>query len=199
MRPRSSSPNGCWPPCRPEAGLDTVMFVNSGSEANDLAWRLATTFTGHRGALCSAFAYHGVSEATAALSPESWQATRRPEHVETWEAPRIPFAGRISMASRSPTPIARLATRGHVPAAAILDSVLTSDGYIDPRAGPGRRLGRTDAGSRWPVDRRRGPGRPRPHRAAHVVVPAPRPDPGCRHARQADGQRASGRGGRDAA
>ena len=29
------------------AGLDTVMFVNSGSEANDVAWRLATTFTGN--------------------------------------------------------------------------------------------------------------------------------------------------------
>ena len=28
------------------AGLDTVMFVNSGSEANDLAWRLATIVTG---------------------------------------------------------------------------------------------------------------------------------------------------------
>ena len=27
-------------------GLDTVLFVNSGSEANDLAWRLATTVTG---------------------------------------------------------------------------------------------------------------------------------------------------------
>ena len=60
------------------AGLDTVLFVNSGSEANDVAWRLATTFTGQRGAPVTAFAYHGVTEATAALSPESWQARRRP-------------------------------------------------------------------------------------------------------------------------
>ncbi len=30
-------------------GLDTVFFVNSGSEANDLAWRLATTATGASG------------------------------------------------------------------------------------------------------------------------------------------------------
>ena len=29
-------------------GLDTVMLVNSGSEANDLAWRLATTVTAAR-------------------------------------------------------------------------------------------------------------------------------------------------------
>jgi hypothetical protein len=26
----------------PDAGLDTVMLVNSGSEANDMAWRIAT-------------------------------------------------------------------------------------------------------------------------------------------------------------
>ena len=115
----------------PEAGLDTVMFVNSGSEANDVAWRLATTFTGNRGALCTAFAYHGVTEATAALSPESWQAIRPPDHVETWEPPdRLrdlhldggPFADAV----------ARLATRGYAPAATILDGVLTSDGYLDP-------------------------------------------------------------------
>ena len=56
--------------CPPE--LDTVLLVNSGSEANDLAWRMATTVTGRRGGLCTAYAYHGITEATAALSPESW-------------------------------------------------------------------------------------------------------------------------------
>jgi 4-aminobutyrate aminotransferase-like enzyme/Ser/Thr protein kinase RdoA (MazF antagonist) len=114
-----------------DSGLDTVMFVNSGSEANDVAWRLATTFTGNRGALCTTFAYHGVTEATAALSPESWQAVRPPDHVETWEPPdRLrdlhldgrPFADAVT----------RLASRGHAPAAAILDGVLTSDGYLEP-------------------------------------------------------------------
>ena len=53
--------------CPPE--LDTVLLVNSGSEANDLAWRMATAVTGQRGGLCTAFAYHGITEATAALSP----------------------------------------------------------------------------------------------------------------------------------
>ncbi len=42
-------------------GLDTVMLVNSGSEANDLAWRLATTVTGGDGGLVTDFAYHGVT------------------------------------------------------------------------------------------------------------------------------------------
>jgi 4-aminobutyrate aminotransferase-like enzyme len=112
-------------------GLDTVLFVNSGSEANDVAWRLATTFTGNAGALCTSFAYHGVTEATAALSPESWQASRPPEHVETWAPPdrrrgtdldAAPFAAALD----------RLAARGLAPAAVILDSVLTSDGFLEP-------------------------------------------------------------------
>ena len=54
--------------------LDTVFFVNSGSEANDLAWRLATHATGHTGGVCTAFAYHGISHAIAPLSPESLPA-----------------------------------------------------------------------------------------------------------------------------
>ena len=113
------------------SGLDTVMFVNSGSEANDVAWRLATTFTGNRGAVCTDFAYHGVTEATAALSPESWQASRRPDHVETW-APPDRYRGTNLDPSTFDAALARLEARGLAPAAAILDGVLTSDGFLDP-------------------------------------------------------------------
>ena len=112
------------------SGLDTVLFVNSGSEANDVAWRLATTFTGNRGALCTDFAYHGVTDATAALSPESWQASRRPDHVETWTPPdRYRGADLDGVAFEAA--VDGLAERGMTPAAAILDSVLTSDGFLD--------------------------------------------------------------------
>ena len=114
-----------------EAGLDTVMFVNSGSEANDVAWRLATTVTGNGGALCTAFAYHGVTEATAALSPESWQASRRPAHVETW-APPDRLRGSDLDGEPFSAAVARLRERGLAPAATILDGVLTSDGFLDP-------------------------------------------------------------------
>jgi 4-aminobutyrate aminotransferase-like enzyme len=113
------------------SGLDTVLFVNSGSEANDVAWRLATTYTGNRGALCTDFAYHGVTEASAALSPESWQASRRPEHVETW-APPDRYRGTDLDADAFQDAIERLTARGLQPAAAILDSILTSDGFQDP-------------------------------------------------------------------
>jgi hypothetical protein len=67
----------------PEPGLDAVMLVNSGSEANDLAWRLATAATGHSGAIVTEFAYHGVTTAIADFSPEEWPEGFRPDHVET--------------------------------------------------------------------------------------------------------------------
>ena len=50
--------------------LDAVIVVNSGSEANDLAWRIARAATGRAGAVVSEYAYHGLTEATHALSPE---------------------------------------------------------------------------------------------------------------------------------
>jgi 4-aminobutyrate aminotransferase-like enzyme len=114
--------------CPPE--LDTVLFVNSGSEANDLAWRLATNVTGASGALCTAHAYHGVTEATAALSPEGWFDGRAPDHVETWEAPDA-YRGRHLDASGLAAALDRLRARDHAPAAVILDGLLTSDGIAD--------------------------------------------------------------------
>ncbi len=50
--------------------LDACIFVNSGSEANDVAWRLAQMATGNHGALVMAHAaYHGITDAVAALTP----------------------------------------------------------------------------------------------------------------------------------
>jgi 4-aminobutyrate aminotransferase-like enzyme len=114
-------------------GLDTVFFVNSGSEANDLAWRLATTYTGNRGGLCTDYAYHGISEAIAALSPEMWPRGERPVWVETWAVPDA-----VRGANQDPDAFAaaidRLRDAGMAPAAAILDGVFTSDGFAT--AGP---------------------------------------------------------------
>src|SRR5439155_1052153 len=71
----------------PETALDTVLLVNSGSEANDLAWRLAAEATGRDGALVTENAYHGVTAATSRLSPEDWSAARPPAHVARIEPP----------------------------------------------------------------------------------------------------------------
>jgi 4-aminobutyrate aminotransferase-like enzyme/Ser/Thr protein kinase RdoA (MazF antagonist) len=102
-------------------GLDTVMLVNSGSEANELAWRLALAATGRRGAVVTDHAYHGVTTAIADLSPEEWPEGYRPQHVETFE----PGAGVADA-------IAALAARGFGLAATFLDCGFTSDGIRVP-------------------------------------------------------------------
>jgi 4-aminobutyrate aminotransferase-like enzyme/Ser/Thr protein kinase RdoA (MazF antagonist) len=104
-------------------GLDAVMLVNSGSEANDLAWRLATT-AGHSGAIVTEFAYHGVTTAVADFSPEEWPQGFRPEHVETI----TPFGAGMAEA------VERLDARGHGVAASYLDCGFTSDGIWTPLA-----------------------------------------------------------------
>jgi 4-aminobutyrate aminotransferase-like enzyme/Ser/Thr protein kinase RdoA (MazF antagonist) len=114
--------------CPPE--LDTVFLVNSGSEANDLAWRVATAVTGRDGGLTTAFAYHGFTEAAARLSPEAWLDGRRPSHVETWDPPDA-YRGEHLDARGFAKAIERLRAGGHAPAAVILDGLLTSDGIAD--------------------------------------------------------------------
>ncbi len=110
--------------------LDTVMFVNSGSEANDLAWRMAVAYSGNTGGLCTDFAYHGISEPIAALSPESWGADGKPDHVETW-LPQDHYRGNHLGTEDFAAALENLSLRGLAPAATILDGVVTSDGFRD--------------------------------------------------------------------
>ncbi|KDD72290.1 hypothetical protein H632_c3573p0, partial [Helicosporidium sp. ATCC 50920] len=57
------------------APLDTVYFVNSGSEANDMALMLARLHTGNYDVLALRNAYHGLSESTMGLLGQStWKA-----------------------------------------------------------------------------------------------------------------------------
>ena len=49
--------------------LSKVFFVNSGSEANDLALRLAFNFTKRRGVICLDSAYHGHTQTVIEASP----------------------------------------------------------------------------------------------------------------------------------
>ncbi|HET6744245.1 MAG TPA: aminotransferase class III-fold pyridoxal phosphate-dependent enzyme [Candidatus Limnocylindria bacterium] len=122
-------------------GLDTVMFVNSGSEANDLAWRLATTATGGDAGLVVEWAYHGATSAVADFTPSEWPRGERPPGVETFPAPdtfRGPYAGAADGAALArddmAAAIARLADRGRRPAALFLDSLFTSSGIFVPQA-----------------------------------------------------------------
>jgi 4-aminobutyrate aminotransferase-like enzyme/Ser/Thr protein kinase RdoA (MazF antagonist) len=143
------------------AGLDTVMFVNSGSEANDLAWRLATTATGGDAGLVTEWAYHGVTAAIADFSPSEWLRGERPPGVETVAAPNT-FRGRYAEAPVPATvareemrgAIARLRARDRVPAALFLDAGFTADGIFSPPADVVRELvdGSRHAGALYVAD-----------------------------------------------
>jgi 4-aminobutyrate aminotransferase-like enzyme/Ser/Thr protein kinase RdoA (MazF antagonist) len=101
----------------PEAGLDTVMLVNSGSEANDMAWRIATAVTGSGKAIVTEHAYHGVTEAIADLSPEEWPSGYRPPNVARVSVPGLQLDADLDDL-----------------AATFLDCGLTSDGIWVPSA-----------------------------------------------------------------
>jgi 4-aminobutyrate aminotransferase-like enzyme/Ser/Thr protein kinase RdoA (MazF antagonist) len=101
----------------PGSGLDTVMLVNSGSEANELAWRFALAATGGQGAIVTEHAYHGVTTTIADFSPEEWPTGFKPTHVETFV----------------PVDFAPALERLQVPlAATFLDGAFTSDGIRFP-------------------------------------------------------------------
>jgi len=108
------------------SGLDTVMLVNSGSEANELAWRLATSATGRRGAIVTEHAYHGVTAAVSDLSPEEWPPGYRPATTA--------LVSPLDLAAETARAIAQLDANGAGVAAMFFDSGFTSDGIQTPPA-----------------------------------------------------------------
>lgn len=113
--------------------LDTCLFTTSGTEANELAWRLATEYTGGDAAIIAEHAYHGSSKWMADLSSNEWPPGYRPRHVETFRAPheaegeltRAVAAQRIAHAAE------RLRATGESPALVLADSQFTSEGILD--------------------------------------------------------------------
>ncbi len=112
----------------PDRRFDRVLYVNSGSEANDLAWRIACFATGHTGGLVTAYAYHGVTSATAAMSPESWPAGGQPSHIGLVDPPQRPASPERTVTSAA----AALADSGAELAAMFVDGLFTSDGILGP-------------------------------------------------------------------
>ena len=90
--------------------LDTVMFVNSGSEANDVAWRIARAATGGSGGIATDYAYHGITDAINALTPEDWGDGHAPEHVRTWRPPDRAARLRRQRSMTSTAPSSRWST-----------------------------------------------------------------------------------------
>ena len=124
-------------------GLTACAFVNSGSEANDIAWRMAKAWTGHQGFITQEFAYHGITDAIDAVSPSAIRHGAIPPHVRTILAPDgyrgiyeygTPDMGR-RYAGDVDEAIQSLAQTGLKPAAVILDSAFMTNGILEPCEG----------------------------------------------------------------
>jgi 4-aminobutyrate aminotransferase-like enzyme len=115
--------------------IDQVMYVCTGSEANDLALRVAEMYTGAMGVIVTRDAYHGNTAAVMAISPALGDATTLGRHVRTVPPPdsyRYPdaaarFAADVSRA------VDDLHENGLRVSCLVADSVFSSDGiFPDP-------------------------------------------------------------------
>jgi 4-aminobutyrate aminotransferase-like enzyme len=116
-----------------------TMFTCTGSEANDLAIRIAQHHTGKRGIIVTQEAYHGNSFLTAGFSPSLGEHSPLGTFVRQVPAPdtyRIPkdqiadyFADQVSLQIKD------LERHGDGLAAFVVDSLFSSDGIYSEPAG----------------------------------------------------------------
>jgi 4-aminobutyrate aminotransferase-like enzyme len=119
--------------------LDTVFLVNSGSEAADLALRIALATTGHRDVVAVGEAYHGWTYLTDAVSTSTADNPdalgTRPAWVHTLDAPNV-YRGRHRgadagrYAAEAVARIDALAAAGDPPAAFIAEPVYGNAGGL---------------------------------------------------------------------
>lgn len=119
--------------------LSQVMFTCTGSEANDLAYRAACTFTGGTGVIVTQLAYHGVTIAISQMSPSLGSSITLGSHVRTVPAPDV-YHGDGKDVGEMLTENVRKAildmqAHGIKPAALLVDSIFASDGIFSDPAG----------------------------------------------------------------
>ncbi|KJC40386.1 4-aminobutyrate aminotransferase [Bradyrhizobium sp. LTSP885] len=116
------------------AAIGNVMFTCTGSEANDLALRVARTCTGGTGVVVTKTAYHGVTSVLAEMSPSLGLPEPTAAHIRLVPAPQSAgaetgeiFAGHVRAA------FADMIQSGIRPAALLVDTIFSSDGvFADP-------------------------------------------------------------------
>ena len=126
--------------------LTHCYFVTSGSEANELALRLARAHTGRRGMIVQDHAYHGHTTGTIDISPYKFNGPGG-EGAPDWVAIAEladPYRGRFGYddaqaggkyAADIDRAIGALAERDHLPAGFIAESFPSVGGQIEPPAG----------------------------------------------------------------
>ncbi|MDN0081675.1 aminotransferase class III-fold pyridoxal phosphate-dependent enzyme [Crenobacter sp. SG2305] len=119
------------------AAISQAMFTCTGSEANDLALRLAWNVSGGRGVIVSNHAYHGVTHSVAECSPAFGPSVPLGPHVRTVPPPDGYRHGEEPVGERFvrhvQAAIEDLQRHGIQPAALLVDTLFTSDGvFADP-------------------------------------------------------------------
>jgi 4-aminobutyrate aminotransferase-like enzyme len=116
--------------------LAIAMFSCTGTEANELALRIARTCTGGTGIIVTDFAYHGNSQAIAEISTEDNEPEDRSNYVATVPGPDL-YRGLYSgeeaaarYAAHVQEALDQLRSRGVTPAAFLIDTIASSNGVI---------------------------------------------------------------------
>lgn len=109
-----------------------LAFTCTGSEANDLALRIARLVTGKRGVVVTEAAYHGNTAAVTEVSPVSYRRGGPPPWVRTIQPPGPTYGDDIAggFAVTLESAIAGLEEDGHGFAAFLADSIFSSDGVF---------------------------------------------------------------------
>lgn len=113
--------------------IGTIMYTCTGSEAGDLALRIAKHATGGTGVIVTANAYHGVTTEIAVISPSLGGVESVAPWVRLVPAPAtgVDFTAGVRAA------IADLEASGIRPAALVVDTIFASDGVYPEVAGFG--------------------------------------------------------------
>jgi 4-aminobutyrate aminotransferase-like enzyme len=119
------------------AELSHLMMTCTGSEANDLALRVARAHTGGTGVIIAQNAYHGVTSVLAEMSPSLGPAAKLGDHVRVVPAPdsyRLPEADiPAAFANSVEEALEDMRAHGIRPAALLVDTILSSSGvFVDP-------------------------------------------------------------------
>jgi 4-aminobutyrate aminotransferase-like enzyme len=114
--------------------IDTAMYMCTGSEANDLAVRVAQRYTGGEGVIVTREAYHGTSALTSGLSPALGTGQELAVTARTVAAPDAYRSGEAGLAQHFAATIQAqiddLAEHGIKFAAFLADSIFSSDGVL---------------------------------------------------------------------
>ena len=119
--------------------LDHVMFTCTGSEANDLAYRIAQDHTGGTGVIVTSLAYHGITDAVSKFSPSLGAYVPLGTDVRAVPAPdsyrRPPETLAEDFAADVRAAIDDMEAHGIKLAAFFCDGIFSSDGVLSDPAG----------------------------------------------------------------